>query len=58
VRSAPGLLTPKAIKWNFTKFFDRPQWPIIERYAPMDKPEHGQGHQAALAALRPDFDYF
>jgi hypothetical protein len=26
--------------------------------APMDKPEHGQGHQAALAALRPDFDYF
>ena len=36
---APGLLGSKAIKWNFTKFLVGKDGQVIQRYAPLDKPE-------------------
>jgi glutathione peroxidase len=36
---APGLLGLQAIKWNFTKFLVDRDGKVVERYAPMTKPE-------------------
>ena len=36
---APGLLSSKSIKWNFTKFLVGKDGQVIKRYAPTDKPE-------------------
>ncbi|QBG34485.1 glutathione peroxidase [Litorilituus sediminis] len=36
---APGLLGTKSIKWNFTKFLVNKQGQVIQRYAPLTKPE-------------------
>jgi len=35
----PGVLGTGAIKWNFTKFLVGRDGHVINRYAPMDKPE-------------------
>lgn len=35
----PGLLGIKAIKWNFTKFLINRQGEVVERFAPLTKPE-------------------
>ena len=35
---APGLLSSKSIKWNFTKFLVGKDGQVIRRYAPLDKP--------------------
>lgn len=35
----PGLLGSTSIKWNFTKFLIGRNGQVIQRYAPMDKPE-------------------
>lgn len=37
--SAPGLLGSEAIKWNFTKFLVSRDGMVLERYAPITKPE-------------------
>lgn len=36
---SPGLLGTEAIKWNFTKFLVDRNGKVIDRYAPMTKPE-------------------
>jgi glutathione peroxidase len=47
---APGILGSKAIKWNFTKFLIGKDGRVLQRYAPMDKPEKlGKAIAAALA---------
>jgi glutathione peroxidase len=38
-QSARGLLGSEAIKWNFTKFLIDRQGAVIERYAPITKPD-------------------
>lgn len=38
-KSAPGLLGSERIKWNFTKFLLDRQGNVVERFAPMTKPE-------------------
>ena len=38
-KSAPGLLGSERIKWNFTKFLLDRNGKVVERYAPMTKPE-------------------
>jgi glutathione peroxidase len=38
-RSAPGLLGSERIKWNFTKFLLDRNGNVVERYAPVTKPE-------------------
>ncbi|HEX2494795.1 MAG TPA: glutathione peroxidase [Steroidobacter sp.] len=38
-KSAPGLLGSERIKWNFTKFLIDRAGAVVERYAPMTKPE-------------------
>ena len=37
-KEAPGLLSSKAIKWNFTKFLVGKDGRVISRYAPQDTP--------------------
>ncbi len=40
VEEEPGILGTKSIRWNFTKFPNRPRWPGAEgRYAPTDAPK-------------------
>lgn len=36
---SPGLLGTEAIKWNFTKFLVDRNGKVVDRYAPMTKPE-------------------
>ena len=36
---APGALSSKAVKWNFTKFLVGADGEVLRRYAPTDKPE-------------------
>jgi glutathione peroxidase len=38
-QQAPGLLGSEAIKWNFTKFLVNQDGAVINRYAPLTKPE-------------------
>jgi glutathione peroxidase len=38
-KSAPGLLGSERIKWNFTKFLLDRNGRVVERYAPVTKPE-------------------
>jgi glutathione peroxidase len=38
-KSAPGLLGSERIKWNFTKFLLDRNGEVVERYAPVTKPE-------------------
>ena len=38
-KAAPGLLGSEAIKWNFTKFLIDRQGEVVERFAPVTKPE-------------------
>lgn len=38
-KSAPGLLGSERIKWNFTKFLLDREGKVVERYAPVTKPE-------------------
>lgn len=38
-KSAPGLLGSERIKWNFTKFLLDRQGNVVERYAPVTKPQ-------------------
>lgn len=38
-KKAPGALSSKAVKWNFTKFLVGADGEVIRRYAPTDKPE-------------------
>jgi glutathione peroxidase len=38
-KSAPGLLGSERIKWNFTKFLLDRNGNVVERYAPVTKPE-------------------
>jgi len=38
-REAPGLLGSRAIKWNFTKFLVDREGRVVERFAPVVKPE-------------------
>ncbi len=37
--NAPGLLGSEAIKWNFTKFLINKDGAVVDRYAPLTKPE-------------------
>jgi len=37
---APGLFGSKKIKWNFTKFLINRQGQVVERFAPITKPEN------------------
>ena len=37
--AAPGLLGTEAIKWNFTKFLVDRKGEVVQRYAPVTKPE-------------------
>ncbi len=41
---APGLLSTKGIKWNFTKFLVAPDGTIVERYGPKTTPEQLRDH--------------
>lgn len=45
-KEQPGTFGSEAIKWNFTKFLVDREGNVIERYAPMTKPE----------ALKPDIE--
>ncbi len=47
----PGLLGIAGIKWNFTKFLVNGDGKVINRYAPIDKPEKLEADVAA--ALQP-----
>ena len=48
---APGLLSSKAIKWNFTKFLIGKDGQVIKRYAPLNKPaDLAKDIEKALAA--------
>jgi glutathione peroxidase len=38
-KTAPGLLGSERIKWNFTKFLLDRKGNVVERYAPVTKPE-------------------
>jgi glutathione peroxidase len=38
-KSAPGLLGSERIKWNFTKFLLDRHGNVVERYAPVTKPQ-------------------
>src|SRR5688572_5294134 len=38
-KSAPGLLGSERIKWNFTKFLLDRRGNVVERYAPVTKPQ-------------------
>ena len=38
-REAPGVLGSKAIKWNFTKFLVDREGRVVDRFAPMTKPD-------------------
>ncbi len=38
-KTAPGVLGIEAIKWNFTKFLVDREGRVVDRYAPMTKPE-------------------
>ncbi|MGH8178212.1 MAG: glutathione peroxidase [Steroidobacter sp.] len=38
-KDAPGLLGSERIKWNFTKFLLNQDGKVVERYAPVTKPE-------------------
>jgi glutathione peroxidase len=38
-KSAPGLLGSERIKWNFTKFLLDRHGKVVERYAPVTKPQ-------------------
>ncbi len=50
VKEKPGLLGSTAIKWNFTKFLIGRDGRVLQRYAPLDKPESlTRDIEAALA---------
>jgi glutathione peroxidase len=38
-KEAPGIMGTEAIKWNFTKFLVSKDGKVLNRFAPMDKPE-------------------
>jgi glutathione peroxidase len=44
----PGLLGSERIKWNFTKFLVGRDGKVVERFAPVTKPETIEGPIAAL----------
>ena len=44
----PGLLGSERIKWNFTKFLVGRDGTVVERFAPVTKPETIEGPIAAL----------
>ena len=51
VKEKPGLLGSTAIKWNFSKFLVGRDGRVLQRYAPLDKPESlTRDIEAALAA--------
>lgn len=39
VKEKPGFLGSTAIKWNFTKFLIGRDGQVLQRYAPLDRPE-------------------
>ncbi len=49
-KQAPGALSSKAVKWNFTKFLVGADGEVIRRYAPTDKPESIEKDIEALLA--------
>ena len=38
-QQAPGLLGSEGIKWNFTKFLLDAQGQVVDRFAPVTRPE-------------------
>ena len=38
-KEAPGILGTEKIKWNFTKFLVSKDGKVLQRFAPIDKPE-------------------
>jgi glutathione peroxidase len=38
-KAAPGILGTEKIKWNFTKFLVSKEGKVLQRFAPIDKPE-------------------
>ena len=49
----PGLLGSEAIKWNFTKFLVDRDGAVVERYAPLTRPEELQTRIEALLVRTP-----
>lgn len=47
-KTAPGILGSERIKWNFTKFLLDRNGDVVERYAPMTKPEEIENKINAL----------
>jgi glutathione peroxidase len=45
---AKGILGSEAIKWNFTKFLVNRDGEVVQRYAPLTKPEDIQAEVAEL----------
>jgi len=43
-QQAPGLLGSEGIKWNFTKFLLDAQGKVVDRFAPVTRPESLQTH--------------
>jgi glutathione peroxidase len=43
-KEAPGVLGSTRIKWNFTKFLIDREGRVVERFAPMTKPEELRPH--------------
>ena len=50
-KAKSGVLGSEAIKWNFTKFLVDRSGTVIERYAPMTKPEELRSDIEALLAV-------
>ncbi|AWI54575.1 glutathione peroxidase [Aquabacterium olei] len=42
-QAAPGLLGSEGVKWNFTKFLLDGQGRVVDRFAPVTRPESLQG---------------
>ena len=42
-QAAPGLLGSEGVKWNFTKFLLDGQGQVVDRFAPVTRPESLQG---------------
>ncbi len=47
-KGAPGVLGSESIKWNFTKFLVDRSGTVVERFAPLTKPEAIAGKIEAL----------